>query len=159
MSSDSAKPEGASNPNLDSQAPLWQWMGKPQPRREPVVQSERSNRLPELIARASAEQREKPVAQPATTDDYVILDWLRIACLFVACIAPVAGLIALTSTGNGYLFVFGLVSALPLMLAAAWLGLAIDIARHTKQAAGELRELRILLAQRESTATPERTKT
>ena len=37
MSSDSAKPEGEHDPKLDPQAPLWQWMGKPQPRSEPTL--------------------------------------------------------------------------------------------------------------------------
>jgi hypothetical protein len=116
-----------------------------------------------LIARARKEMRTKSAtAQPAasqTASDYRILDGLRIVCLIGASIAPVIGFLAFLGTVNGYHLLVGLLSGVSLVLAAAWIGLAIDIAKHAKQAAGELKELRLLLTeQSEARGKAENTK-
>jgi predicted small integral membrane protein len=117
-----------------------------------------------LISGAREEIRTKAAtAQPAasqTASDYLILNGLRIVCLIGACVAPVVGFLAFLGTVNGYHVLVGLLSGVSLVLAAAWIGLAIDIAKHTNQAAGELKELRLLLAgQSDSAAKAESTKT
>jgi hypothetical protein len=159
------KPEGEHDPKLDPQAPIWSWMGKTPPRREPVMPSlpqssgfeprdwnDRTSEwkrdapsFTERLAMANSERRAGRNV-PRVTPDYLILDALRVICLIGACIAPFVGLFAAMETASGYHFLIGLLSGVSLLLMAAWIGLAIDIAKHAKQAAGELKELRLLLA-------------
>jgi hypothetical protein len=178
MSSDSAKPEGEHDPKLDPQAPLWSWMGKPQPRREPVVPnppqpdsheprpwSDRTREwehdapsFTERLAKANAARRAGETV-PRVTPDYLILNCLRIICLIGACLGPFVGFVTFLETNNGYHFLIGLLSGVSLLLTAAWIGLAIDVAKHAKQAAEELKELRLLLAkQLEPPVQPESAK-
>jgi hypothetical protein len=90
-------------------------------------------------------------AASRTASDYQIPDALRIVCLVGACLAPAVGIAAAEVSGNGYYVLLGILSAVPLAFMAACLRLAIDIAGHTKQAAGELKELRVLLAKQVET--------
>jgi hypothetical protein len=166
MSSDPPKKlEGEHDPKLDPQAPLWQWIGKVQPKQESVMSnppqpsgfeprhwSDRASEwkrdaapsFTERLTRANAARRSGE-AVPRVTPDYLILEALRVICLIGACIAPFVGLFAAMETASGYHFLIGLLSGVSLLLAAAWIGLAIDVAKHAKQAAEELKELRLLL--------------
>jgi hypothetical protein len=172
MSSDPAKKsEGEHHPKLDLQAPLWQWMGRYNQDKEPVVSNPPQPPGPEprhwsdrnmgskrdaasfaeRLAKANAARRAGEVV-PRVTPDYLILNCLRVICLIGACLGPFVGLVAFLETNNGYHFLIGLLSGVSLLLMAAWIGLAIDIAKHAKQAAEELKELRLLLAQQLETA-------
>jgi hypothetical protein len=99
------------------------------------------------LSKSHAERRAREGTMSRATPDYLILDALRVICLIGACIAPFVGLFAAMETLKGYHVLVGLSSGVSLLLIAAWIGLAIDIAKHAKQAAGELKELRLLLIQ------------
>jgi hypothetical protein len=160
MPSDPAKkPEGEHDPKLDPQAPIWSWMGKTPPRREPVMPSLPQPTSPEprpwsdrtrewkRDAPSLAERRAKSVLDRSfKSPDYAILDALRVICLISAALSPLIGVLVYLESVNGYHILIGLLSGASLLLMAAWIGLAIDIAKHAKQAAGELKELRLLLA-------------
>ena len=104
----------------------------------------------ERLARVNAERRAK--ASTAQTPDYAALELLRVICLIGACIVPVVGLIvaALYAT-NEFPFLIGLAVGVLLLLISAWTKLAMDKAKHAKQAAEELKEVRLLLTQQLST--------
>ena len=78
---------------------------------------------------------------PKTTD-YPWLELLRI--FYVLC--AIADLIAVSvgiATGSGYVVLAAVLSAPFFVGMAAAIGLATDVARYTKQIAGDLRELRL----------------
>jgi hypothetical protein len=109
-----------------------------------------SDRTKEWLARANGEGRKSVFTQPLP--DYAVLNGLQIICLIGAALSPIIGLVISMDTASAYHFFMGLLSGVSRLLTAAWIGLAIDIARHTKQTASELVKLRQLLAGQSATS-------
>jgi hypothetical protein len=109
------------------------------------------------VEKGQEEQRTKSgTPQPATSrpfSDYLLLDILRIVCLVGACLSLPIGIVVALATESGFPLLVGLAVCISFGLASAWTELAIDIARHAKQAAAELKEVRLLLAQQRDVPT------